>query len=72
MDENVFIRMSIEQRRDYCRRKISEHTPPETPHDEFMIKVYKGLLDLHDDVSEILNEPQVIRTEMSKIDTDPD
>jgi hypothetical protein len=44
--------MSIEQRRQYCQKKISEHTPPETPHDEFMIKVYKGLLDLHDDADE--------------------
>jgi hypothetical protein len=52
MDENVFISMSIEQRREYCRMKISEHSPPESPHDEFMIKVYKGLLDLHDDPDE--------------------
>jgi hypothetical protein len=49
MDENVFISMSIEQRREYCLMKISEHSPPRTPHDQFMIKVYKGLLDLHDD-----------------------
>ena len=51
MEENIFVRMSIDQRRDYCRRKISEHSPPETPHDEFMIKVYAGLLDLQDDPS---------------------
>lgn len=56
MDENVFILMSIDQRRNYCRKKISEHTPPETPHDEFMIKVYKGLLDLHDDSPATFNE----------------
>jgi len=56
MDENVFISMSIEQRREYCLQKISEHSPPETPHDEFMIKVYKGLLDLHDDVAETVPE----------------
>jgi hypothetical protein len=52
MDDNVFISMSFEQRRAYCRKKISEHTPPTTPHDEFMIKVYAGLLDLHDEASE--------------------
>ncbi len=56
MDENVFIHMSIDQRLDYCRKKISEHTPPETPHDEFMIKVYQGLLDLHDDSSAIFSK----------------
>ena len=54
MDDNVFISMSLEQRRAYCLKKISEHSPPETPHDEFMIKVYEGLLDLHDDTDETL------------------
>ena len=56
MDDNVFISMSIEQRREYCRKKISEHSPPESPHDEFMIKVYKGLLDLHDDSTSLLGQ----------------
>lgn len=58
MDENVFISMSIEQRREYCLKKISEHSPPETPHDEFMVKVYKGLLDLHDDSTDIFSESE--------------
>ena len=58
MDDNAFTSMSIEQRREYCRKKISEHSPPETPHDEFMVKVYKGLLDLHDDTGDILRESE--------------
>jgi hypothetical protein len=54
MDENAFISMSIEQRREYCVKKIAEHSPTQTPHDEFMVKVYKGLLDLHDEAQETL------------------
>lgn len=59
MDENGFISMSIKQRREYCLRKISEHSPPESPHDEFMIKVYKGLLDLHEDADESLDVSKI-------------
>ncbi len=47
MEDTNFVSLSLEQRRIYCRQKIKNHSPPITKHDEFVIMVYKGLLDLH-------------------------
>lgn len=42
-------RMPPKKRRSYYRMKITQHTPPKTAHDEFMLKIYRGLLDSTDD-----------------------
>jgi hypothetical protein len=41
--------LPVQQRRFYYRLKITQHSPPKTEHDKFMLKIYGGLLDDPDD-----------------------
>jgi len=40
-------------RHRYYRMKISQHNPPKTAHDRFMLKIYQTLLDQPDDLRSI-------------------
>ena len=42
--------MPIQHRNLYYRMKLIQHTPPKTPHDHFMLKIYQGLIDNPDDL----------------------
>ncbi len=39
--------ISSDDRRDYYRQKISEHTPPVNDHDREMIRMYQRFLDIN-------------------------
>ena len=42
---NQLASLPLQQRHFYYRLKITQHSPPKTAHDEFMLKIYGGLLD---------------------------
>ena len=37
--------MPLKERQAFYRREIARRTPPKTTHDEFMLKVYRALLE---------------------------
>ena len=39
--------ISSDDRRDYYKKKISEHTPPINDHDREMIRMYQRFLDVN-------------------------
>ena len=39
--------VSSDDRRDYYKKKISEHTPPSNEHDREMIRMYQRFLDVN-------------------------
>lgn len=39
--------ISSDDRRDYYKKKISEHTPPASEHDREMIRMYQRFLDIN-------------------------
>ncbi|WP_316365130.1 hypothetical protein [Candidatus Thiodiazotropha sp. CDECU1] len=39
--------ISSDDRRDYYKKKISEHTPPVNEHDREMIRMYQRFLDVN-------------------------
>ncbi|MDJ0807665.1 MAG: hypothetical protein QNJ78_12630 [Gammaproteobacteria bacterium] len=43
--------MPIQQRLRFYRMKITQHTPPKTAHDRFMLKIYHSLLDQPDELN---------------------
>ncbi len=42
--------MPVQHRNLYYRMKIIQHTPPRNPHEIFLLKIYRGLLDSPDDL----------------------
>ena len=61
MDSITFMSLSLPERRAFCVEKIRAHSPCRTAHDELMLKVYRGLLELIDEVS--LQADSSLRTE---------
>jgi hypothetical protein len=49
MDSVTFLSLSLEEKRAFCLEKIAAHSPGTSRHDELMVKVYQGLLELLDD-----------------------
>ncbi|MBT3046009.1 MAG: hypothetical protein AB2728_10235 [Candidatus Thiodiazotropha sp.] len=47
MDFVKLFAISSDDRRDYYKKKISEHTPPVNDHDKEMIRMYQRFLDMN-------------------------
>jgi hypothetical protein len=47
MDFTKLFAISTDERRDYYKEKISEHTPPVNDHDREMIRMYQRFLDIN-------------------------
>ena len=61
MDSVTFMSLSLPERKAFCQDKIEAHSPGQTAHDVLMIKVYRGLLELIDEV--LLQAESNLKTE---------